>query len=56
MADYLDVSPQTVTRWTKAKTPVKRQTLMLWALATGVDREWLETGIVRQQGLEPRTR
>jgi len=53
MADYLGVHPQSVTRWTKGKTPVKRQTLMLWALATGVSIEWLETGQAPSVETEP---
>lgn len=65
MADYLDVSRQTIGRWINNHGPVKVGTLRLWSLRTGVDLGWLETGTatseggrseVRHQGLEPRTR
>lgn len=48
MAEYMDVSTETIRRWTTDSTPVRRSTLRLWALATGVDLEWLETGRARR--------
>ncbi len=44
MAVDLGVNPATVGRWLSDRTPVKRQTLKVWALTCGVDLEWLETG------------
>lgn len=44
MADYLEVSRHTITRWTGDKGPVKRSTLRLWSMRTGVSMSWLETG------------
>jgi transcriptional regulator with XRE-family HTH domain len=45
MADYLGVSPSTISRWNgdKGEAP-KRAYLAMWAMYTGVDRDWLETG------------
>ena len=65
MAEYLGVGTATISRWVHDRSPVRRGTLLLWAMRTGVDLEWLETGMapqrepggqVRHQGLEPRTR
>lgn len=44
MADYLEVGRDSIRRWTHDVTPVKRHVLVAWALATGVDLEWLEHG------------
>jgi transcriptional regulator with XRE-family HTH domain len=45
MADALDVSRQTVSRWMSDKgAPPKRVYLKEWAEATGVPLQWLETG------------
>lgn len=45
MADYLDVSRQTLSRWMADKgAPPKRPFLIQWALKTSVPVEWLETG------------
>jgi len=44
-AAELGVSQQTVTNAEKGHTKVRRITLNAWSLATGVAREWLETGI-----------
>jgi transcriptional regulator with XRE-family HTH domain len=52
IAEYLDVSRQTIGRWLHDKTPVKRHVLLVWAATTGVDPEWLETGTA---GLENQT-
>lgn len=55
MADYLDVSRESVSRWINGRGVVKRSILRLWALRTGVDLVWLETGLARSEGLEPPT-
>ena len=44
MADYLEVSRQTMSRWLSGKGPIKRHILLSWALRTGVSMVWLETG------------
>ncbi|WP_213816271.1 helix-turn-helix transcriptional regulator [Glaciihabitans sp. dw_435] len=44
MADYLGVTRNTISNYTSGRTPVKKQTLRLWALKTGVPLEWIETG------------
>ena len=56
MADYLGVTRETVSRWVNGRSTPNRGMLRLWAMRTGVPLEWLETGEVRHQGLEPRTR
>ena len=45
MAEYFDVSRNTIGNYLAERTKVDRRTLMLWALRTGVPVEWLETGI-----------
>lgn len=45
MADYLEVSRDTIHRWTNDKGPVKRSTLLLWAMKTNVSLAWLQTGV-----------
>ena len=66
-AQALGVGTSTVQRAESGKTTLRRTTFMAWALATGVDPHWLETGeapspdgdgasTVRHQRLEPRTR
>lgn len=44
MADYLDVVRGTVGNWINGRRPPSKQSLRLWALRTGVDFNWLETG------------
>ena len=44
MAEYLGVSRNTISNWTNGHQPVKKQSLRLWALRTGVPLEWLEHG------------
>lgn len=44
MADYLDVSRNTITNYVSERTHADKRTLMLWAMRTGVDLEWLQTG------------
>lgn len=69
MADYLEVSRNTVGTWINGRIAPGTQTIRLWALRTGVAYTWLRDGesprqgdpdggsaVVRHQGLEPRTR
>lgn len=44
MADYLGITPSTVSRYINGKADVPLQTLRLWALRTGVPFRWLQTG------------
>lgn len=45
MADQLGVSRQTLSRWMADKgSPPTRAYVRQWALVTGVDQQWLETG------------
>jgi transcriptional regulator with XRE-family HTH domain len=44
MADYLGVTRNTVSNWINGHTPPSTQSLMLFAMRTGVPYEWLETG------------
>jgi transcriptional regulator with XRE-family HTH domain len=53
MADYLGVNQATLYRWTTMRSPMKRQSLRLWALRTGVRLSWLETGQGPAVGPDP---
>lgn len=44
MADYLGVTRGTVGKWINGHISPSRQSVMLWALRTGVPLAWLETG------------
>lgn len=45
MAEALEVSRQTVSRWMKDRGARPRRVYVAhWALLTGVDPDWLETG------------
>ena len=45
MADEFEVDPQTITRWTHdVGARPKRIIVRNWAVMTGVDVDWLETG------------
>lgn len=44
LADYLDVSRNTVSRWLNDHVTPDRRTLIVCAMRTGVPLEWLETG------------
>ena len=44
IAEYLGVSPTTIGNYTSDRVPVKKQTLRLWSMRTGVPLTWLETG------------
>lgn len=53
MADALGVNRATVGRWMHDKgAPPRRVYLLQWALLTGVDAGWLETGRVPDDGPE----
>ena len=53
MAEYLDVSRNTVSRWINDEREPKRSFVRLWALRTGVPLEWLETGEVKDETPSP---
>lgn len=44
MADYFGVSRNTVGAWINGRVEPSLSTIRLWALATGVPFEWLQTG------------
>ncbi len=44
ISQALDVSRQTVGNWMAGRARPTRATVVAWALATGVDLHWLETG------------
>ena len=44
MADYLGVARTTVSTWLHDRIVPGRQTMILWALRTGVDFHWIEKG------------
>lgn len=44
MADYLEVSRNTVGNYINGRTRAPGSTLRLWSMRTGVPRKWLETG------------
>lgn len=44
IADYLDVSRNTVSTWINGRITPSTQTVRLWALRTGVPYEWLRDG------------
>lgn len=44
MAEILDVTPDTITNYTKGKTRPNAGTLRVWALRCGVPYTWLLTG------------
>ena len=67
LGEIAGISRTTIARIEQGKNVPRRPTILAIAIATGVDREWLETGntpadyhpgggsVVRHQGLEPRT-
>ena len=69
MADYLEVSRNTVGSWINGRTAPSSSALKMWALRTGVPYEWLRDGKnprqdgpdggsrddVRPEGFEPPT-
>lgn len=71
LATELGISRQTVTNYEKGHVTPRRAVVMAWAMRTGVPVEWITSlgtnnprlddgpdggGVVRHQGLEPRTR
>lgn len=54
MADYLDVSRNTVSTWVNGRIAPSTQTAKLWALRTGVPYTWLCHGNTRPCDLAPR--
>lgn len=68
LAELMGVSRRTVVYAETGEKAPRRPTVAAWSLATGVPMVWLETGetpagdnpdgggVVRHQGLEPRTR
>lgn len=44
MADNMGVSRNTISNMINGRVPVRKQTLMFWALATGVSLDWLSQG------------
>ena len=62
MADYLEVSRNTISNYINGRTAPKKVYLREWALKTGVPLSWLETGVfddpdapVGPAGIEPTT-
>jgi len=53
MAAYLGVARNTVSTWINGRIEPSRQTLRLWALRTGVQFEWLESGTVSADRPDP---
>jgi transcriptional regulator with XRE-family HTH domain len=57
MADYLGVTRTTVGNWINGRIVPSKQTQRLWALRTGVDFDWLQTGenphqLIADEGIE----
>jgi transcriptional regulator with XRE-family HTH domain len=44
MADYLEVSRNTVSLWINGRGRIGSQSLRLWAIRTGIPYEWFRTG------------
>ncbi|MCU4295496.1 XRE family transcriptional regulator [Brevibacterium permense] len=44
MADYLEVSRNTISNWINGRTSPRRPDLLAWALRTGVPIDWIESG------------
>lgn len=53
MADYLEVSRTTVSRWINGGMEPKRPFLIMWAMRTGVPLSWLVTGRVKNETPSP---
>lgn len=53
MADYLEVSRNTVTAWINGRNEPRRRDLAAFALRTGVPVVWLETGEAPHNGGAP---
>jgi transcriptional regulator with XRE-family HTH domain len=55
LADALGIHRESVARYESGRAKAKKPVLIAWALATGVDRDWIEYGDVRPEGFEPPT-
>lgn len=53
MADYLDVSRNTISRWINGEREPKLSMLRLWALRTGAPLEWLVSGEIKEHAPSP---
>jgi transcriptional regulator with XRE-family HTH domain len=53
LAEYLDVTPETVSTWTNDRIKPSTQTLRLWALKTGAPYAWLVSGEWTPRDLNP---
>lgn len=53
MADYLEVSRNTVGRWLSGAGEPKRLYLRMWAMKAGVPLEWLQTGHIKNETPSP---
>lgn len=50
MAEILDVTPQSISNYENSRTTPSKLQLNAWAVATGVDVEWLKTGVAQGEG------
>lgn len=50
LAEMLEVSRGTVANYERATVPARPLMVKMWAMATGVDAEWLRTGEDPRQG------
>jgi transcriptional regulator with XRE-family HTH domain len=53
MADYLDSSRNTISRWINGVREPKLSIMRLWALRTGVPLEWIVTGELKAKSPSP---
>lgn len=53
MADYMDASRNTVSRWINGAREPKLSTLRLWAMRTGVPLEWIVSGEITEKSPSP---
>jgi transcriptional regulator with XRE-family HTH domain len=56
LAELLGIRRETIGRWLSGQNKPSRAWLFVLADMAGVRMDWLEDGVVRHQGLEPRTR
>ncbi|AMB58249.1 helix-turn-helix domain-containing protein [Microterricola viridarii] len=56
MADYLEVSRESVGTWINGRITPRKTTLMAWALRTGASYDWLATGATSPDGPNGRPR
>lgn len=53
MADYLEVSRNTVSAWVNGRVKPQPRDIRLWALRTGLPFEWVRDGTDPQQRPDP---